>query len=279
MKNIQKKIFTPQFITIYFLGILSILASISRFVNDDQIGIRIVFHLAVIIIPAFTTYIIINFFQKRKLDLFDTPITNLILFLIIDPSQNLLLTAAIAMSVQLIRSFVRYKGLPIFNPAASGLVFIAILEILVGFEKIGSFVTWWGVSFSPRFMNNYSYVVFLTLIFGVFLAYKEARIRSVVVSMIIFAVLLFFSDGKFGETDFVLFEGTFLFALLIMSVEPKTSPTKANLQYIYGFLFGVINFILMYHSSFSIPIAIVFANSFNMITRTGWFMKNFSKYV
>jgi len=218
---------------VIFLISLTVGACLSQSGYDSQSWFILSRNFILLTISSFVLY-----FLCQKIGL-TTPtrlehriITLLILFLLFDPQTPWWIFLFLGGTTELLQRLFRTPSGPLFNPvASSGLLFSF-------FNYVPS---WWGVSYAPRlflFENDVSIAMFLTLILGGYVAYRYRKLAIVLAALIAFAVSSFMLFGTIPL--FVIVEGTLAFFLLVMAVEPKTSPILRNEQYIYGGIVGIL---------------------------------------
>jgi len=231
LKNKLEKIFQiPLQTTALYLSLLAFLAVVLKFDTQFLVvqTLRFLVLLVAVGVPSFV--------QHRQAALkypfvLNRLITILILFLLIDESAPLWITFVVGLATALVKHFVRLNRLPVFNPAAVGVVLAA---------ANGVFDTWWGVSFSPRITDYWlSSALLLTLPFGMYVAYKYKKLP---ISLSFFGVLALLSTLMQESVPILmLFEGTVIFFALVMATEPKTSPTQRNQQLIFGVSLAILS--------------------------------------
>ena len=282
----------PKVICLIYLILLTIGATISRSINQGNILFHIIFNFFILL--SLCTYIpwLISFFntnsKSNKLSIIDSNIITLILFLILDPSNNFIITILIASLVTISRMFIRKNQLPIFNPSAFGIAMTAIFIQLInifGLNILLPFVSWWGVSFSPRFVfiDKLSIAIFLTIPFGIYLAYKLRKLviffLALVLSFLLLKLANEFSLIHNTSLIYIFLEGTFLFAILIMLTEPKSSPIKRHEQIIYAISFCIfwIMFTLL-KTNFELIYSIILSNAIYFLLKEIYSYKKRNKF-
>lgn len=192
------------------------------------------FSLPLLINPAIIILSAIGFdflFLKiRKKNLFmpsAAVATGLIISLIIDPSAPLYVCVAASFAAMFSKNFIRPIR-HIFNPAAFGMIFIALV--------FSSFTSWWGPSAllgTPLF--------FLILLPALVSAYRMKRyltISTFFLSYCLIAVLFFGADPQR-----VLLDPTVIFFSLVMAPEPMTTPAKKQNQILFGLFLSLLVFV------------------------------------
>jgi Na+-translocating ferredoxin:NAD+ oxidoreductase RnfD subunit len=158
-------------------------------------------------------------------------ITSLILFLLFDPIFPWWAFLVLGASTEALQRLIRTQSGPIFNPAA--------LTAFV-FGIAGYYPAWWGMSFPPSIPivpGGISVALLLTVPFAGYVAYRYRKL-PIVFSLI--AVFILTNLIIFGTIPLLfLVEGAFVFFLLVMAIEPKTSPVTVKDQSIYGAIAGL----------------------------------------
>lgn len=167
---------------------------------------------------------------RNKPRLENVLITTLILLLLSDPRTSLGSMFVLGLATTAIKTFFRFENQPLFNPAAAGLFATSFFGVIT---------TWWGVSFSPRLpFFNISLAMFLTLPAGLYLAWLYRKIPTLLSVPASLALVYFFLKGTLPLTT--IFEGTFAFFLLVMAMEPKTTPVIDWQEWFSGLLLGLL---------------------------------------
>lgn len=164
-------------------------------------------------------------------------ITSLILFLLFDSFLSWWVFLLLGVVTEVFQRVVRSKVGPVLNPAAAGCLILA---------AIGQYPSWWGVSFAPRIAlvtGGISVAVILTLPIAGYVAYRYKKLWTVLAAFIVYGLV--YTLLLKSNPAFVLLEGTILFFLLVMVVEPKTSPLLRNDQLIYGSIIGLLAPVLL----------------------------------
>ena len=204
----------------------------------------------------FTHTVLVNFRAVSPFRFIDRAISYLILFLLFDPLSQWWIFPLLGAVTELCQTLMRSTAGPFFNPAGlTGLLF----------SLTGVVPDWWGVSFAPRInliTDGMSIVAPFTLLIAGYVAYRYHKLG------ISFSALVTFSLSYrllFGQIPlFITLEGTLLFFLLIMVIEPKTSPVANSEQYFYGGLIGLLISIGIYFGFVEVYlIALFLANLFH----------------
>jgi Na+-translocating ferredoxin:NAD+ oxidoreductase RnfD subunit len=247
----------PIHILIIFLGLLALGACFSLSGSQNTLWFTFIRNLFFL---SASSYAIFFLLEKSRLALPSRlehrAITILILFLLFDPLSPWWIFVALGILTELLQRLVRTKLGPLFNPvAASGL-----LLSIAGFAP-----SWWGVSFAPRFPvlgNDVSVAMILTLLCAGYVAYRYHKFPIAFAALGAFLLSYFILFGM--APVFIIAEGTLLFFLLVMAVEPKTSPILTQEQYIFGGIIGVaLTLGLSFHSPEAYLGAIIVGNLYH----------------
>jgi len=250
IQQIKSFLKRPSNICALYLGSMIAWGGAVRIISDSTILSNILF---LICIAIFFNLYIPWFLTKTKVKLFNTTdsiISTLILIIILDPSQPLWMIILVCSAIILIRAFFRYKSMPIFNPVAAGVGLVSLLTFIPLSTPIeGPFISWWGTSFAPRFTDyGISIASAFTVVFGIYFLYKFRKIVIFVTAYIFtsyfyFCAQFIFKQQASGDilTSYLyrFFEGTLFFALLLMLIEPKSSPNDKIDQVGFGIIFAL----------------------------------------
>jgi hypothetical protein len=225
---------SPIQILLGYLMIMSVLATIS-WGGDGVFFVQQIFRLIAVYSGMRVSFFVLSkvFVIKDSGRWENRVITSLILYLLFDPMIALWVFFAMGLVAETISRCFRSLLGPIANPAAAS----ALVMILFGY-----YPGWWGMSFAPRIYlvpDGISLAVFLTLAFGGYAAYKYKKLLIVVIAGLTYFMLTTLLKGS-AFSIYMISEGTVLFYLLIMVVEPKTSPAMESDQRIYGLIVGVV---------------------------------------
>lgn len=224
---------SPIRILLLYLGVLATAASWSWGGFVPSFWLTQVFHLGLLAIGSWIVY-----FALVKLNLAKPTrwehrvITGLILFMLFDPGIPWYGFLTLGVITELIQRLLRVPTGPLLNPAAAG----ASVATFLGF-----YPTWWGVSFSPRFElfeGGMSIAMLLTLPIAGYVAHKYKKL-PIAAAMLLTFTLAYVVILRMSPV-FVLLEGTLAFFLLVMVIEPKTSPALPTQQWLYGGLLGLL---------------------------------------
>lgn len=202
-------------------------------------------------------YFLFRVLKKIKLNYLHLTITAIILFLLIHPITPwyyVLITACITV---MFKSFVRYKGSPIFNPANIGLFvgfYITYILKQLGLVKETLFISWWGGDLLRNIWERNIFVVVPVLLLLSFIYYvwkfrKQNHALSFMVTYLLATGMMFF----FNKIDnivpglYKVLVSAFGFLVLVMVAEPKTSPIRPHHQIILGIIGGLLTFWITFY--------------------------------
>lgn len=221
---------------IYTLGLLILVGCYSLSGNDAFLFLSLLGKLVMILLGIWLASSLLekmNLTSPSRVE--HSIIIAFILFLLFDPSDPLLpiwFFFALGALAQLLRQLIRTPGSPLFNSVA-----LATL----GASIFGYFPSWWGASFSPRFFDigsGISIAAFIILPLAGYVTYRYRKHLISITTFVTFCLVYFF---LFQESPlYYAIEGTLFFFLLIMAVEPKTSPVTKKEQIVYGILVGTL---------------------------------------
>lgn len=229
----MKILLLPIRILIIFLILLALGACFSYALFDGTTWFILIRNAFLLIISSLSVFFVL---QKLKLisptRIEHRIITYLILFLLFDPLLSWWIFLLLGATTELLQRLIRTPSGPLLNPGAfSGLLF----------SFIGYAPSWWGVSYAPRIAllgNNISVAMFLTLLCAGYVAYRYRKLSIILTALIVFSLSYLILFGVVPL--FIIADGTLAFFLLIMTVEPKTSPVLKKEQYIYGGIIGIL---------------------------------------
>ena len=238
MNMINKRLLkSPPYIFAYLLSFYTLATLILNFSINN-----LVFLLTVLVLFVIGTYAIKKI--NKRLPYVDSIISGLILFLILDPLTpwfEILIIMILFVLLKLLRS----KNMPIFNPIVVAIIAYYFLALLLPWINT-PFVSCWGTAYM-----NWVSIVFLlpALLYSLYQFKKYYYFIAIFLSFLIIEALFN------GFNEFYLITGTLYFAIGIMFLEIKTSPTKRNDQIIIGVIAGLVLFIF---NQMLIPYPILF---------------------
>lgn len=218
---------------ILFLFMLSGGAIFSREGWDLFAWLQYVSNFAVIFFTSrFASFLLQWLFKVPPARTADRIVTALILFLLFNPLFSIWFFALLGAGAEVAQRLIRTGSGPFFNPAG-------FAAWLVGWTGIS--LDWWGIDFPPYVSlplinTEASIVFFLTVLWAGFVAYRYQKLPIALSFLIAFSTvhLIFLGNNPFP----LIFDGFLAFFLLVMVVEPKTSPTATKDQYYYGAIAG-----------------------------------------
>jgi hypothetical protein len=150
---------------------------------------------------------------------------------------------------------VRWKGKPLFNPAAFAI--IISYYILGAVRQNDLQITWWGTDFGLRNINigQISISIF-PIIFSAIFFYFAYKFRKHIYGLSFFlaficALFIYSFLNLDGITLSIFFQllliglPTWVFLIFVMLVEPKTSPVQKKDQITLGLFGGVLYFLFL----------------------------------
>lgn len=233
--NSIRTIFSPIRILLMFLSLMAIFAT-NSWGGDLGFWVGQAARLGLIYVGMNLAYFVLDkFFVVKDAGRWENRvISTLILYLLFDPLIPYWVFFGLGVVTEVTQRIFRSLTGPIVNPSAGG----ALAAIGVGF-----YPGWWGMSFAPRIFvvpDGVSLAVFLTAIMAGYVAYKYKKLFIIVVAGLLYFMLATFFKGS-AFSFFVMMEGTILFWLLVMVVEPKSSPALERDQLIYGLIIGSVS--------------------------------------
>jgi len=222
---------SPIRILLLYLCFLVVWANFNWAGFDLNFWFTQIFHFALLLAPGWLLYSAFlrnNVVNPTRWE--HRVITALILFLLFDVLFSWWVFLTVGLVTEVIQRFVRLPTGPVVNPAATGVVALSLF---------GQFPTWWGMNFGPRFEfmpGNISLIMIFTTLIAGYVAWKYHKLLIVAAATISFSIVyyLIFRSSPIS----ILVDGTFAFFLLVMVIEPKTSPAIQQQQAGYGGLVG-----------------------------------------
>lgn len=230
---------SPIRILVIYLTVLALWASYNWGGLELQFWLQQCLHFALLILPGWLMYqVLLRFKVIRSTRWEHRLITSLILFLLFDPIFPTWVFLALGMITEPVQRFLRVPTGPLANPAALSALALSL---------VGQFPTWWGTNFGTRIdiiPGGMSLVMLLTVPLAGYVAHKYKKLDIIAPAVIMFSLgyLLFIRSNPLA----LVLEGTFAFFLLIMAVEPKTSPAIQKQQWVYGGAVGLLVALFLY---------------------------------
>ena len=227
--------------------------------SNNELFYRSLISLGLIFLATDLFYILNYYvFKFKNINPLHLGITACIIYLLIHPTEELWVFPFIVLVSIGLKLIVRWKGKPLFNPAAFGiLISYYLLELL---RDTSLQITWWGSDFGLRNINigEVSISIFPPIFSVLFLyfAYKFRKhlygltfFLSFLISLLVYSFISI--EGITLSIFFQLFLisfPTWAFLTFVMIVEPKTSPVLKNHQIFLGLLGGVLYLLFIKYS-------------------------------
>lgn len=227
----------PTRILVIYLSMLAILASLSWGGVELSFWTNQIFHFLLLLTPSYILYKVFAKFKIARKTPFDHKlITTLILFLLSDPLIPWFVFLLLGIISELIQRLVRLPSGPVFNPAAAAALIVSLFQLLPG---------WWRASFSPRVevLGGSISVAMFFIPIAFYVAHKYHKIPLISSSFLAYAIT--YMALYMRSPLFLMIEGTIAFFIIVMVVEPKTSPIKTREQAIFGTLVGIGSVLLI----------------------------------
>ncbi|MDE1798317.1 MAG: hypothetical protein KGH63_02840 [Candidatus Micrarchaeota archaeon] len=171
---------------------------------------------------------LIDWLSKRPIAFSDgATVSGLIIGSVLAPGTPALLVAAVAALAMLLKRLVRFRGVPVFNPAGLGL--------LLGSLLLGTHAAWWAGLPSPPLLPLLAFSI-------LFISWKLRKLLLQAAFVLVWSLLWIFS----GTSLPTLLSLTPFFLMAFMLIEHTTSPSRpAWRQAAYGALVAVLGFALI----------------------------------
>lgn len=213
---------------------------------------QVLLHLVATLGWGLLLYAFYSWTSSKHKNIWDTVITSLILFLVLHYGSgftDLIFPLTATFIAITMKFFVEYKGFPVVNPVAAGVILSAlVLAFIPGLEH--PFASWWGASYQ----GYLSLALMAVWMIGGLYQWKKWH---AVASFILVSVLGLFIQGEgLSSIAFSLTDATIYFYATIMLIEPKTSPFIPKEQIAYGALTALVLLALSYWGA---PYAELFA--------------------
>lgn len=184
------------------------------FIRDKSIAFLLAMTLAVV--STVVMDLIIVYVRTKALRVTESAvITGLIIGYVLSSEEAWLKFVFSSCVAVFSRHFIFFQKRHIFNPAALGILASTIL--------FGASTQWMG-----------TYVWYMVVPFGLYLAYKIRRVEVVVGYVVVSCVLLGISAAVQQLPVFGIFGYVSYFYIFIMLVEPKTGPANMIGKYLFG---------------------------------------------
>ena len=192
---------------------LIIFAAYLSIINKDA---AFLFGLLVAVFSALAADFLLMHLKKEKVSFDDSSVISaLIIGFVLSNLQPWWIFSLASIFAVASKHIIRFNRRHIFNPAGLG-IFLAVL-LFHGFTK------WKGAS-----------VWYIMLPFGVYFVYKVQKLEIIIAYLLAFLIL--FGIKGFGYLNY--------FFILVMLIEPKTTPIKRKGKIIFGLGTAILLFIL-----------------------------------
>lgn len=233
----------PIRVLLLYLVVLTILGTSSWSQFDLKILSQISIEAAMLFGGYSLTHLLLVKSKKIQVTRWEhQAITCLILLLLFEPGLPWYSYAIIGALAEALQRIFRLVTGPLANPAALVTALVAAVGLLYPWTGFMSwFPLWWGVSFAPRLPiidGGISVAALLTIPVAGWVAHKYKKWWIVGATIGVFIPLCLVVLGR--SPLFILLEGTFAFFLLVMAIEPKTSPIIRTHQLAYGAALGTL---------------------------------------
>lgn len=212
-------------VAIFFL-ILSALVGIPNLAPSSQLPAIILILTAVT--AALCSQAILDLLTGRKATFSEAAlISGLIIGSILPPDAPLLLAALASSVAMLLKHFIRVKNIPLFNPAALGLVIVSI--------AIGTPTAWWAGAPFP--------LQALLMIVSILIISWKLRKLPMQAAFLIIWLFLWIIIGSFQLASLLSILPLYLMAFML--IEHTTSPVKLPHQLLYAAVVAAIGFAII----------------------------------
>ena len=213
-------------------------------------------NFAVTVVSALVVYYFVrfklNFVTSNPFNFF---ISCLIAYLLLHPTNPWWFFVITVLSIAVGKYFVKFNNMPIFNPAALGIVLATIITRVLFLLKLAPdyvLVSWWGTDMTQQFLTKtplFYIVAALLLLRFMYFSHKFRKLYYMATFWIVYVAFIIvysvltnnqsvLTINSFAMMVFVT-TGFFSFVML---TEPKTSPIFSNQQIIVGILAAVFLF-------------------------------------
>jgi len=216
---------TPIRVLLIYLVVIAVLATINWSGQDVDLYLTLARNIGALFLSSWLTYELLNRVTgTRKTRWEHRVISVLILFLLFDSLTPGWIFLLLGSATEVGQRFLRFPTGPVLNPAALSVVLISLFT--------GSLPTWWATNFGYRIIELMSVAAVLTFVIAGYVAYKYRKLWLVGAGAMAAAVgsLLILNNSPI----YMLVDGTLAFFLLVMAIEPKTSPIIKREQVLFG---------------------------------------------
>lgn len=213
----------------YVLMVLLVLTVIACFHPGSKTGL---INVLISVGSALLFDYLIAIWKKREKRFSDGAIiTGLIVAIVLSPAVPSYIVVLITIIALASKHLFKYKRKPIFNPAAFGLMFAALV--------FSAGESWWGaLSLLP------AWNIVCLLIGGYLVTYRVNKFPQIFAFLgayvVLFTILGFLHISYAGDALRIPFINAALFLAFFMLTDPPTSPAKDRDQIIFGILTAVL---------------------------------------
>jgi len=223
---------------------------------------QVYLHLAATLGFALILYWLYSNFSSKHKSIWTTMITGLLIFLILDPGSepiHLLVPLIATFLAITLKFFVEYKGSPMVNPAAAGILLTAAIAAII--PNFGPAETsWWGTNFQQV-------IPFALLIVWLILGlYKLKKLPLVATFLLTHFIVLYLRGANMEAMTLIFGSPEIYFLAGILLIDPKTSPLKVRQEVYYGLVAALfLNIFIQYEVHHAGLFAVVAANFSNVL--------------
>lgn len=261
MLNDIKKLLTWKNITFRFALLLVVVLLLSFFdliwfAADTSERMRDMVNLIVLFMVS-EGFFVLNYyvFKLKNVNYLHLGITASIIFLVVHPTTPWFMYVIVMVLALVAKFTIRYKGAPVFNPAAMGIVLgyiVSVILVKTGMLQETLFESWWGSDLQFSFYRYLPvlWVISPLLLAGfIYFAKRFNKLNHALSFYLTYIVISFlYLQVKGVPVDWKtyilnIFTGSFVFLAFVMVTEPKTSPIMKPQQIWLGIAGGIILFV------------------------------------
>lgn len=253
-KYLQLKNPITQFFV--FLCILLGVTLVDLLLYESSSSMRIAYLINLaIVMGSGILYVILNYyiFKFPNVNVANIGISAIIIYLVVHVTSPWWIYVLTMACMFLGKLLIRYKNLPVFNPAALGIVIAYLVTYALkaaGVTQQTLFESWWGADIQFTFAEKIPllYVIPILLLPGFFIAAKRFnKLQHAVwyffTYTFLYVLYLFGREGSISNVGEMLLSfatGSYLFLAFVMVTEPKTSPVQKDHQMFLGIAGGTL---------------------------------------
>lgn len=206
----------------YMIFFLMLLAVVGIYQQKEFIILSA--QLVITVLTAVILDLAINYFKSKKIILPSSAIiTGLIVGMVMARGEPYIYYVLASFLAIFSKHIFKINNRHIFNPANFGLLAINIF--------LGAYIGWYPIN------------AWFVIIPGMFIALKIKRLHIILSYLLTFAILLMFYGHLKGVGIFSYFAVINSFFVVVMLIEPKTSPIKLCRGIVFGCFTAVIGFL------------------------------------